>query len=583
MPGDTLTALARFLPVLRPHLAPLTRAALAGVAAQVAATALIATAAWLLTTAAQRPNIEALMLAIVAVRGLALARGGLRYVERLTGHDAALRLLSELRASVFGELVRVGRTREPGAVSAHDAELTSRLVSDVDAVQDALLRVVLPTLATAVVGGVAIALGWMIDPAVGVNLLGFLVVTGLLLPALAGLVERRTTRHVNAAETELGTRALDLMRGADDLTASGARTDYEERALRASARLARAGRQATAVAAVLSAAATITGGTGVLVVLWVALSSPAAVTSVVPAVAALAALASLDVAAGLVDTARTWTRCRPALQRVARSLPDPRTSVGGSATAEEVSPKPGMTAATTLRLHSCGVRFGPHWALRDVTTTFPPGASVAVIGASGAGKSTLLRLLAGDVTPNVGQVYVDDEPASARALGIHCRGLIDGAHVFRGGIRANLMLARPAASPEELADAAQRAQLLDWVDSLPDGWETDVGEGGQALSGGQRRRLLLTRALLTQPPMLVLDEPTTGLDPHMSDAIVGELLQRGNVVLATHRLAPLSHATQVLVMDTGRVVQWGVAADLAAVPGPYADLLRREALTSASA
>ncbi|QVQ53671.1 thiol reductant ABC exporter subunit CydC [Spiractinospora alimapuensis] len=578
--GDTPAALARYLPVLRPHLGSLTRAALAGVCAQVAATALIATAAWLLATAAQRPNIEALMLAIVAVRGLALARGGLRYLERLTGHDAALRLSSELRASVFGELVRAGRVGKPDDASTRDADLMGRLVADVEAVQDALLRVVLPALATVVVGAVAVALGWVIDPVVGLTLLGFLVVTGLVLPASAASAERRMTRRVTAAEAELGSRALDLMRGTDDLAASGARADYEERALRASTRLAREGRRAAVGAALLHAAATATAGVGVLAVLWVALGTPAASGSVLPAVAALAALASLDVAAGLVDTARTWTRCRPALLRVARSLPSLDTDVSVPAVTEGAPPTDTGVETGTLHVQACGVRFGPLWALRDVTAAFPPGASVAVIGASGSGKSTLLRLMSGDVPPVVGRVRVDDVPASARRLEGHCRGLVDGAHVFRGSVRANVLLARPSARRDEVEDAARRARFLGFVDSLPDGWETEVGEGGRSLSGGERRRLLLTRALLARPPLLVLDEPTTGLDPRLSDEIVAELLGRGDVVLATHRLAPLRHATQVLVMDAGTIVQRGTAAELAAVPGPFADLLGRETLVS---
>jgi ATP-binding cassette subfamily C protein/ATP-binding cassette subfamily C protein CydC len=151
--------------------------------------------------------------------------------------------------------------------------------------------------------------------------------------------------------------------------------------------------------------------------------------------------------------------------------------------------------------------------------------------------------------------------------------------VFNASIRANVTLARPDASAAEAAEAARRAGLLDWIDALPDGWETPAG--GTRLSGGQRQRLLLARALLADPPVLVLDEPTEGLDLATADRLVTDLLaDRRTVVLVTHRLAPLAAADEIFVLDRGRIVQRGTHRNLIQRPGPYRDLWEAERLPS---
>jgi ATP-binding cassette subfamily C protein CydC len=199
---------------------------------------------------------------------------------------------------------------------------------------------------------------------------------------------------------------------------------------------------------------------------------------------------------------------------------------------------------------------------------------VAVVGANGAGKSTLLNVLAGVQAPRHGTASLPE-----------ARALTQDAHVFQASIRANLILARPDATGEQVETASRQAGLLDWIDSLPYGWDTTVGGPDQRLSGGQRQRLLLARALLADPEALLLDEPTESLDPELADRVLLGVLaaRRGRTTLVvTHRLAPLASFDEILVMDAGRLVDRGSHRDLVGRAGVYRDLWLAQRMVSSS-
>lgn len=561
---------------VRPQLVRLVGAGLAGAAAELCGLGLIAAAAWLIARAAQRPELAALSLAIVAVRGFALAKGSLRYVERLAGHDAALRALAELRGRVFDALAAARPAARDGG-RVRDGDALTRLVSDVDAVQDLLLRCALPAVAAVACGGAGVAVCAAVHGPAGAVLGGGLLVAGVVLPLVAAWAGGRAAARVAAGREALAVRALDVLEGAADLAMAGASARFAARAGEAAAALERAERSGARVAALVAGAGFAVQGVAVAAVAWVGLR--AGVDEVGAAVLALTALVAVESVLPLAGAAQRLREVWPSVRRVGAVLAAPP---------EVAVSRPVAVPRGPLEVELLGVRvsYGGSAALDGVDLLVERGRRVAVVGASGAGKSTLLAAVAGRVAAGSGAVLLGGRPLARYAPGdvrAAVRGLAQDAHVFAGSVRANLLLARPDASAEQVRAAAVRARFAEVVEALPEGWDTVVGAGGRGLSGGQRQRLLLARALLADPPVLLLDEPAEALDPVAADALTRDLLGSpggGTLLLVTHRLAALEAADEVVVMDRGRIVQRGRHADLLAVPGPYRDLRDAELLAA---
>ncbi len=531
------------------HRRALVLAAVLSALTYLSAVALMGLSAWLLSRAAQHPAASSLALAAVGVRALGLGRGLGRYAERLVGHSAALTAVAELRVAVFQGLVTEGE-RAPKSGDA-----LAQVVGDVEAIQDLWLRCLLPWVSAALVAGACVGAVWWWTPAAGVVLLVGLLLGLTVVPGLAVVVARQEAA-LGATRAQHLERVLDVVHGCADLTVLGEMPRALAGAAQQAQALATLDRRSSVRAALVGGLATALQGATVLGVLVVAL--PAVQHGDLPAVelavVVLIALSAFEAVAGLAEAGGLLPRTYGAAVRLLPLL---------SAPAQQL-PAPTMTEAAP-RLQAVTLRFPgtPRASVIDVDLVLRPGGCLAVVGGSGAGKSTLLRLLSGQLSPTTGVVTVggiDTAGLSAASLSSRVVLAEQEAHLFETSVADNLRLARPTATDQDLLDAAREAGLGDWLNSLPEGLRTCVGERGSRVSGGERKRLSVARALLSEAPVRLLDEPTEGLDPAAADALLASLLAtRGThtLVVVTHRHEMLARFDEVLVLDAGRIVQSG--------------------------
>ena len=575
--------MGRTLAVARPASRRVVIATLLGAAAIAADIGLIGTAAWLISKAAQHPNEAALAVAIVAVQFFGLSRGLFRYKERLVGHDAAFRLLADLRVKVYQRLERLAPS---GLPSFRRGDLLARMVQDVDSLQDLVLRVVPPFGMAVIVGVSTVVLLWWMLPAAAVILGVCLVLAATVVPWLTGVLARRRELRFAHARGDLGASMVDLTEGAAELIAFGA----------AEAHLVTIRAQDAEMTAIASASAGTAGIGLALTTLLAGLACWGCLMVGIPAVLSgrlngtelavitLVPLAAFELVVGLPVATQALQRVRQAAARVFEVLdtpapvPDP----------EVVVPLPKPPFDVEVHSVSAGYPGAPSLALKEVDLTLPHGRRVAVVGPSGAGKSTLAAVLVGFLRCGSGSVTVSGSPIE-RISGDDLRRVIglvgQDVHVFDGTLAENLRVGMRDATDEQLRHVLERVGLATWLAGLPQGLATTVGMRGGRLSGGQRQRLAVARALLADFPVLVLDEPAEHLDPAEADALTSDLLDVSagrSLILITHRLAGLESVDEILVMEAGRVVERGTHDALLGRAGRYSALWWDEMRTERS-
>ena len=546
MNGGTLRELLRLVPVPRRRLAG---AAVLGALTVVFGVGLMATAGYLISRAAERPEILSLMVAIVAVQFFGIGRPVLRYLERLASHDMTLRVLGGLRTRFFERIEPLAPAELEGY---RKGDLLSRMVADVDALQNLYLRGLEPPVVALLAGTVSVLAAAAFLPAAGLVLAGGLLMAGVAVPALVGVLGARAGRRQASARGELSAELVELLRGAPELVAFGGEGPAVERIRAADRALVKLARRDALAAGVADGLGLVVTGLTVAGVLAVAVTAShnGDLNRVLIAMLALLALAAFEAVTPLGAAARELSATLAAGRRVLE-LTDRSPAVR-----DPSDPVPAPAWPFAVALEGVRARYPREErpALDGVSLRLEPGERVALLGPSGAGKTTVANLLLRFLDPERGRVTVagrdvreyrqDDVRRAISVAG-------QESHLFSASIRDNVRLPRPDATDDEVADALRAAQIWDWVCRLPDGLDTFVGEEGRELSGGQRQRIVLARALLAGAPVLVLDEPTAHLDPVTASELVDDVFSAAGdrtVLLITHRTEGLDLVDRVVTL-----------------------------------
>lgn len=550
-------ALKRAIKLLELKPATLILACFLGAAGLGATIALGATAAWLIARASQMPPVLYLEVAVVSVRFFGISKAVFRYLERLASHKLGVSGMTTLRTNLYKTLSYSDTAR---IASLRRGDILDRMGTDVDNIGDFVVKSLLPAMVATIVGIITV---------VGISLVdwraGLFLALGLLLSGLVGpLFTIRATRISQQRETQsraqISEVAMTMVDGAAQITVDGQTQQVLSGLSKLEDQLYEA-KDSSAKPAALAEAIDVFGMLmSVIMAAYFGISAVnhQSIPEVMLAVLALTPLSAFEGTAQLGQAAQQLVISATSAVRIMNMLPA-QEQVKTPEEDEQLSTPHNRSTSSVLEAKDLAIGWpgGPVVA-EGINLRLEPGNHLAIVGESGIGKTTLLYTLAGLLKPVSGSVKIDGVdifslPRSRAAASFVITP--EDAHIFETTILENLRVANGQLSVKEGEELLIEAGLGQWISSLPDGLETELGSGATTISGGERRRILLARAMAAKAPLLALDEPGEHLDPETADALLRDLLNAGSnehkrgVILVTHRLTPLDQADKVFIMD----------------------------------
>jgi ATP-binding cassette subfamily C protein CydCD len=527
---------------------------------------LMATAAYIISAAALQPSIAELQVAIVGVRFFGLSRGVFRYLERLVSHDVTFRLLAQWRVWFYQAL-------EPLAPSSlmryHSGDLLTRVIRDIGSLESFYVRTVAPPLVAVLVSVTAtlFLIGFGAELAWG--LMSFLILAGIGLPLLILILSRRMGPQIIQGRARLSTLLIDGIQGMADLLTCGQAETQVECVNQAGESLTRLQARMAGVTALQTAFGGLIANLGMLTVLVLAIQmvSQGQLDGVFLGVVTLSALTCFEAMQPLPLVAQNFDANRAAAHRLYELVDAPSPVVDP---AEPLIPP----EDSSLEVKNLSFQYPPWmdneipskhatFGLQEISFSLPQGKHIALIGPSGAGKTTLANLLLRFWEYQQGSICLGDhELHHYRQDEIRKRIAIisQNTYLFSATIKDNLLIAQPRATNDDILQAVRQAQLLDFIQSIPAGYDTWIGEHGLRLSAGERQRLAIARALLKDSPLLILDEPTANLDPVTELAVLNSihaLSQGRSTITITQRMVGLETMDEIIVLHNGRIIEQG--------------------------
>ncbi|EBN3568654.1 cysteine/glutathione ABC transporter ATP-binding protein/permease CydC [Salmonella enterica subsp. enterica serovar Enteritidis] len=513
------------------------------------------------------------MLPAAGVRGAAITRTAGRYFERLVSHDATFRVLQHLRIYTFSKLLPLSPA---GLARYQQGELLNRIVADVDTLDHLYLRVISPLVGAFVVIMI-VTLGLsVLDVTLAITLGGIMLLTLFIMPPVFYRAGKNTGQNLTHLRGQYRQQLTSWLQGQAELTIFGASKRYRAQMEATELQWHEAQRRQSELTALSQALMLLIGALAVMLMLWMASGGVGGNTQpgALIALFVFCALAAFEALAPVTGAFQHLGQVIASALRITE-LTEQKPEVTFP---QSETPAP---EKVTLTLRDVSFRYPdqPINALNALSLQANPGEHVAILGRTGCGKSTLLQLLTRAWDPQQGEILLNVLPLSSlseSALRRTISVVPQRVHLFSATLRDNLLLAAPNASDEALSDMLRHVGLENLLeDSGLNSW---LGEGGRLLSGGELRRLAIARALLHDAPLMLLDEPTEGLDATTESEmleLLADVMREKTVLMVTHRLRGLARFDQIIVMDDGRIIERGTHAELLAGQGRYYQFKQR--------
>ncbi|MCV9879947.1 heme ABC transporter ATP-binding protein/permease CydC [Brenneria izbisi] len=567
----TRQILKPFLALYGRHFWRLTLGILLAIVTLLASIGLLALSGWFLAGAALA-GVAGLytfnyMLPAAGVRGAAITRTAGRYAERLVSHDATFRVLQRLRVFTFSRILPLS----PGGIARfRQAELLNRLVADVDTLDHLYLRVISPLVsALLVILLVSYGLSWL-DASLALTLCAITLVLLLTLPVVFYQAGKTIGQDLTGLRAQYRIQLTTWLQGQAELTVFGALSTFRQQLARLESQWLRRQQQQTHLTGLSQALMILCSGLTVTLILWLAAGGVGGDPQP-GALIALFVFASLAVFEALAPVAGAFQHMGQVIASAARVDQIIRQTPLVTFPAQG----PSAGAEASLALHQVGFTYPEQSTpmLEGITLNIRAGEHIALLGRTGCGKSTLLQLITRAWDCQEGEIRLNGQPLSAWAedeLRAMMSVVPQRVHIFSATLRNNLLLAAPGASDERLVAVLQQVGLDKLLEN--EGLNSWFGEGGRQLSGGEQRRIGLARALLHAAPLVLLDEPTEGLDAETERRILRLLRQQcagKTLIVITHRLHELESMDRICVMDGGKIIEDGHHHSLMTQQGRY--------------
>jgi ATP-binding cassette subfamily C protein CydC len=551
-----LRTLYRLLKFLKPFLKDVFLSVIAGIATIGSGIGMLGTSAFLISSAALHPSIADLQVAIVGVRFFGISRSVFRYLERLISHSVNLKVLAHIRVWFYQQI-------EPQAPArlqqVRSGDLLNRIMPDLETLENFYVRVVSPMIVAGVITtGLSIFVGGYLFE-LGVILFGGMFINGFVLPGISIMLTRKRGEQLLSTRSALCASMVEFFQGLEDLQAGGAEDRWMQNIRESDKRLGLLQRFNGMLTGINNGLVLLVMNCTVFAVLMMAIPrvNDGTITGVSLAVVTMLTMAGFEATSPLPLAAQNLTSSIAAGKRLFEiSLP-------ARDQCHETSDISLRKNVRKVELKNIQFHYSAsdEFSLHDVTLTLERGHKVALVGPSGAGKTSLVNLLLGFWKQQEGQFLIDGidiksySEADIRSL----FGVISqSTYIFSESLRNNLLLAKPGASDVEIQEVLEKVELGAWFKNLPQGLDTWLGERGNKMSGGERQRLVIARVLLQDTPFVILDEPTSNLDPQTEKRIISTIIStfsdRG-ILLITHQMNLLTQMDQIYFLSEGRIIE----------------------------